>query len=224
LLKSLFDDLFFAFFDVLSHYYANMVANLCRCGRARNRGFSAVAVQYLDKLIRTQPAATLQHLELLVDELTGLFADRAATFVMVQIVEKLIEISVQNDQLIERLLGLLGRVRDDGTNAACLCTAHVISFKTLIALDRMEECAEYVHQCLARYVQLDLTDHSGEWNELVLAFFHEFMKMKDDVFRIFIQKSVDVIAQLVECESSDVRRSLIDVLRRAIVFQKSDVV
>jgi hypothetical protein len=51
---------------------------------------------------------------------------------------------------------------------------------------------------------------------LVIAFFQELLTLDEPVFRKFVQKLVDVVAQLVECDSVEVRHGSVGLWRRGL--------
>jgi hypothetical protein len=208
--------------QVFGAFHEDVLGFWAHCCPAKYVPLRDASVGFLQAYITTHIAAfrTPELSERLIKVLQGLVPAMVDSVLFVEMIDAFIALYEGDEEPTARLMDLLNAISAECEKAKdekvqnCLCSARRCYFKELVAQKREDDAAEYLARTLEMYLAAE--KKVSVWNELVVSFLDVVTGLTDSGFSKCSASSLQLICQLVETESREVRDHLIAVLKRRL--------
>lgn len=220
--KLLFDHLFFKYSKFFGKFAMNIFDILLVCCKFPNRELSFLSLKYLCNYLGDDPtlSSSLPNVNLFVDPLIDAIPDLvqfdSGSVLIVDVVEKTLKLCKDDQEKKSFLIKILTKMCDDCTDDAA-CAALKLLYKTLLDDENYNEIVNFIPKPFKRYDEKQHLVYKSEWDNMVIYFLKEINKMDDIYFEKCLMSLAKIIKNIIEVESSDVRKELIVVLKRKFI-------
>lgn len=222
--KQLFTHLFFKFPEAFKDYrddIVNFISHVSHHGCFNLREATvAVCTEYVANE-KEAFKSDKELMELLIKNIFEQIPRMTTSVQFVKMIGHFIEIFWEQNEYVLKFMEILHELSSlcetNQTNKEVYptwCLARLSYFKALISQKRTDDFAADLKDILTAYQKF--TSIPTEWNDLLVKCMKEMILMDNDQFSRCCDYSLQIVCQLIEAESIDVRNELINVLSRRL--------
>ena len=210
--QKLFDELIKPFTAVLINSSEIILKFLAYCSKSENNYLENQSLEYLKIFVIKNKDYFQQHEEQLFETLNELAAVLTSPY-LIEILNEFFEIfSKQNVVKVFHIIfeNCITRI-DDKSIYEFWCKAQQSYLKYLVSSNLVEDVAQFIKSIFENSLKIH---NSKYWNELLLFSLQTMSNMDQKSFEKCKNESISIVCQMIEFDDTNVRKELIEVMKR----------
>jgi hypothetical protein len=210
--------------DALALYRPEVIRFLTKSARIRDAEIRDFALARIEEYVARSEADFVGPLmELLVRELAALVPVMTAAVKFAIVVARFVARFASQPAAVAAMMDILAALSRDCERVgradvhSCWCAARAATFRNLMLQERGEEVASHVRESLMLFVKYRALP---QWTAFVVELIGAVAGAADDMFGVCCGAAMREICLLIETESKDVRKKVIELLRRKLKKKK----